>query len=722
MTEYIPKYDETEEIKEEIPTYEGTTPLEGQGKQIGTLEAGNAAIGQGMTFGLGDEILAGVNSVKDLAGEGADDVSGTILKANPLMASKTLGNALLNLISGKKSLSDVPASYKKYRDAAREDWRLAQEQHPTLTTVGQIAGGVAAPGLGTAKLMGMVPKLAKGASVGAKLANIGTKATAGAASGAVQGGAFGFGNSEGETPEELAAATLDGTKTGAVIGGAIPVGVGGLGLGADAVKAAGGRMAKGMRHVPSLDFIFRNRDAGLKGVNTGDFKAQADAMLNVAEQLGESGVALKKRLQSMYDTLLNGADNIDIEQFNDEMGAIAKEADALTRDPSIKADIARVMGNIRGFIGQKPDALPDMANVAATRDALVQKIQSIRNAPEHALGIPYGHGTVGAELELLEQQLAKLDETLQAAEVQAAQVGPKGPEYSTNLSARDVKGMQSDMQNLGFNPQSPIAGSFPAVGVARSAHKGLGEVLEDQIPGMGDLNSKYRGVKNALDELGIAADSFTPDTLTNDLDLKTNIIKRIQNMIETSAKDGKNGNVVKLQIERILNNLEHAGMDVASLRSSIPEVAENYQLADSLNRLRSGGVNWRRPESIVSSLAGGLVSGSARAANFIGRQEAKLANTTTNLPGIAGVENAAMKGAVAAFDKPEILSQNAYELDDNALQTFSEGLIQDPALAHYGESLQRALASRNHQSKNSLIFSLLQKKEGREAFKKHLGN
>lgn len=169
-------------------------------------------IGQGATFGLADELQAGL-----------------------FAAPRALGN----LIAGKEDAS-IGSAYNQLLESQRANLAAAQEQYPVASGVAELAGG-----LGTLGGIGAGTKLgravysagAKGLAPAAatklgKAANLASKVGIGAGTGAATVGAYGFGTGEGGLGERLNEAQSSAVL-GATVGGGLPLatsGVGAVGL------------------------------------------------------------------------------------------------------------------------------------------------------------------------------------------------------------------------------------------------------------------------------------------------------------------------------------------------------------------------------------------------------------------------------------------------------------------------------------------------------------
>lgn len=149
------------------------------------LSASNVGMSQGLTFGFGDELMAGALAPVE---------------------------AVVGGIQGKGfSLSDA---YNRNLERERAMISQARESAPVATGIGELAGGLMTGG----KLAGAGATLV-GRTAGQGLA---TRAAAGAAEGAAYGGLYGFGAGEGGASERLGDAA-GGAIAGGIVGGAIPV-------------------------------------------------------------------------------------------------------------------------------------------------------------------------------------------------------------------------------------------------------------------------------------------------------------------------------------------------------------------------------------------------------------------------------------------------------------------------------------------------------------------
>ena len=192
--------------------------LWGQAKPVEKMGAGEAAmlgLGQGMTLGFGDELMAAETAAK-----------GRLLKA-ALAALSARGQGPMEVL--KRAGSAVVADgfgdeYRALRDQARAQQDKAEQEQQGAYIAGNLAGGLVLP------IPGGAP--ARGASLMTKLGR-------GALGGAAAGTAYGAGASKAED--------IGGIAKDAAVGAALGGAGGALGAGVGAgLSRVGGRAARGI--------------------------------------------------------------------------------------------------------------------------------------------------------------------------------------------------------------------------------------------------------------------------------------------------------------------------------------------------------------------------------------------------------------------------------------------------------------------------------------------
>lgn len=182
-------------------------------KQISGGDATAAGVKNGLSFGAGPA-MAGVAEAS-----GEPNTLPLEEGEDPTRFFKGAAKMLHGWISGHPD-PDVMSAYRRGREAALADQKLAQEQHPYAFLAGQLGGAIALPGLG----------IAGGAT---KLARVGR----GAMAGTIGGGLYGAGEgvSEGQGAGDVTKSAGAGALTGAAFGTA---GAAGAEVGAKVVNKA----------------------------------------------------------------------------------------------------------------------------------------------------------------------------------------------------------------------------------------------------------------------------------------------------------------------------------------------------------------------------------------------------------------------------------------------------------------------------------------------------
>ena len=205
---------------------------------------------EGLTFGLGD-IVAGATNV--FANDLADITHGKDLKTR----LKGLGRSYYRALNPASIISDD--NFKQGRKEFVNEQEQFAQAHPWLNLGGELAGGLVT-GVGSAA-KGGVKALAK--------PTIGAMIKGGAKEGAKFGALYGLGSGFTEDADRLSVANAlkgagVGTLSGAVLGGALPVGIAGVVAGG---KYLGKPLVTGGKKVADY---FRNKTINtLTGANKG---------------------------------------------------------------------------------------------------------------------------------------------------------------------------------------------------------------------------------------------------------------------------------------------------------------------------------------------------------------------------------------------------------------------------------------------------------------------
>lgn len=170
-------------VDQAAPATAEPAPASPAAPNIGAGEAFVRGVGDGTTFGLQDEIIAGLDA------------------------------AVQPLISVPENGSAAPTFGERYDQNVanqRAMLKAGQDQNPVASAAGNLVGGI-------------IPALATGG--GSATASLATNVAKGAAVGAGYGGLYGFGSAEGDVLDRLPEAAT-GAALGGVVGGALPAVIG----------------------------------------------------------------------------------------------------------------------------------------------------------------------------------------------------------------------------------------------------------------------------------------------------------------------------------------------------------------------------------------------------------------------------------------------------------------------------------------------------------------
>lgn len=242
------KYQEPQKMDDNL--FEDT-PVEEP--EIGKVEALARGATQGVSFGFGEEIGAGVMSAVDAARRALG------IKTEEEKVNEQLQAQGFKGVGPTMEQKDILSQYRQMRDVARERENQVKEAQPETYFAGELVGGIA-------------PAVATGG--GTALASGGLKAAtiAGLKSGAKYGAATGLGTGEADlTKGELgkaAAETAIGAGTGAVVGGVLPTGI-------EAIKGTGKLIKKGAEAI-----VDRSGQLGTTTIESAKMAAKGESILS----------------------------------------------------------------------------------------------------------------------------------------------------------------------------------------------------------------------------------------------------------------------------------------------------------------------------------------------------------------------------------------------------------------------------------------------------------
>jgi hypothetical protein len=276
-------------------------------------------VGQGLTFGGGDELLGGLQASKDV-------------------------------LIGDKSLSDWADQYRSHQQENEDEYNKAKERSPVLTTAGEIAGGLALPA-------GSIGLAGKGLSTAGKIA-------LGAGTGAVAGALGSEGNLE-ENPSEMAKDAAFGATVGAVAEPAVKLaGLAGKGI----QKLASPYSQKVRDFVNDYSLLRQGKKAIQEGLEGRTFTGKKNQ-----ERLVNESIDAADQLES---TLTKGQDFAS-KQYDD----VLKDANfTFSPEQASKFDeTSNILETMKGRTGASNTAnLEVLAKIKANQPVSAQEVKNLQ--------------------------------------------------------------------------------------------------------------------------------------------------------------------------------------------------------------------------------------------------------------------------------------------------------------------------------------------------------
>jgi hypothetical protein len=268
-----------------------------------SVSAGDSFIqnfSRGATFGMGDEI------------------GGHIEALGSKIGLRGLGSPYLRdvrLETDEEDAQPYDQVQEEMRDRRRGLLKQGEKENPVSSFLGNVAGGIATVPAGGALLKGAstLPAIGKAAQAGANMLTSGSKVAQLAKTGAVEGGLYGFGESEGETAKDVLFDTAKGATLGGVISPVLGKGMEGAGK---AVKFVGDNFSKltpsktGVEIAANLlaDLPPNYTEQLLKNPNLANVRGAddlADSLIDVVRNNDSQIFELSKKANSFLPATLN---------------------------------------------------------------------------------------------------------------------------------------------------------------------------------------------------------------------------------------------------------------------------------------------------------------------------------------------------------------------------------------------------------------------------------
>lgn len=277
------------------------------------------------------------------------------------------------------------------------------------------------------------------------------------------------------------------------------------------------------------------------------------------------------------------------------------------------------------------------------------------------------------------------------------------------LSLEEAQLLKNELGNLGSKLES-VTGKQ----VANQAAKTLKQGMEEQVPGLSELNSKYK----ALNTFGDVASGGSSDLQSQ---------KLFSMIVEKSQKEGISAAIADKQVQEAFDALKSVDPEkAAALEDQVMGAIKNYNLAKSANAFGNSNVlkpsTYYKAASSLGNLTGyGLskVPGSGVLSSIPNATQGAANTLTTLAPHvnpIATRENPTTNTytpaptSVASTNKDDsrlaTQSRSLYDASDSELKQVAETLkTTNPAMA---SSLSNAIDGKDTDQKNAILFSIAQ--------------
>jgi GH24 family phage-related lysozyme (muramidase) len=650
------------------------------------LETAATGIGQVLTFGNLDEILASLKSTFDTKTSTSSGLGGRL--AGMSMDPKDQKEAI-------KAEKDLMKNYEKAVKEYRERFKKGEEEHPMTALGSEVVGGI---------LLAFLSGGTSAAGNVAKAATTGSKALLPAAKeaakiGAGYGAASGLGRAEGDSLAEVAGETALGAGVGGAMGAVTPV------L-AEAAKAGGRQPKKLLESVKELIPGQESAALGYKAGRAG-IKTTVDEINKNSEQVSQK---IQKYIYNVFKE--NGLEKKTIEDLAQEVGVtvnflepfetqIAKIVEAGTINPNLAKETNRYINALRRTI--RPDS---------------PQLQAIKKLEQKVAEDAAKLSRKGGQIDTVTQTKDGISDLIPLPEVDGEVVGllargrakgadgemtPMVKHWVKSVIDEPVKLRAFDPENMSPKDAKQLMNVIKDVsGDLNSAAKNETERLARQLGQ--NLSEIY---KTAIDEIGVDAANKKMLDAYRILD-KSGFTKKDKRLIDpASVTDPAFFNAGQLRDQQI--KFEKLMKD-----KSVSGFINRREVEESMKRLGPEGQNLVNEMRLASDLE--AIKGSLSAAQG------------HNAEGLLGrASGVAVRGgnlAARAVNKVEALSQPIQKgvqkmssFSDRLLQTASERLKQsDNPVSQQLAYVVDQILTKDGAVRDAMMFSLSQSPTFQDVF------
>lgn len=658
----LPSYDELMQQNQTdsngTPSYEElmdplSHPKSNLGRDIGDTAKG---LGQGAAFGLGDEILGGLQAARDKVA-GSDE--------------------------------DLTKLYRTHQKENEEEWKQAKERSPYLTGGGELVGSIASPVTGALGLT-------KG---GLKAAQMMLRAGAG-------GAIAGIGGSEGtiENPTEIGKDAFKGAALGA--------GTAGLASGLGKMAGKLGDIAEDSTLGQKLKYLYNKAKGGetFSGEKAGtDIQNEVEGIRNsVTKQVMDP---LKNTSNLYGQTLKDASDNGAKIEFNPDLAkkfAAAKRIILGNSEEELNNPVnqQRIKNSLNSetmeYSPQLKEEIKQVYNPETVSQDTVKSYSTVKDGPQPNFNTPdnkiEGRGGLTPELESLLQKYGK---TIFDPETVSQKTLSLNPEEAKQLQLglRDLlkKGAYKDTEVIGDLEKALT----PAIDSA---------LPEGQLSKLNDTFSRSRQSVEPFLNKG-EADELFQKTNVSDVDPEA-LAPKVSTFLDKLMSDLKEGNISGDEARAALKNI--TGKIKTLNETSQTQFIDPNQIEKQLTEggfktgIRRGIVGTKTADQIhLTDKLGNMITGSPYKATEFAGKVAKGINDT----GIIGT-NKTLGEVGSSVSK---MGRNLFQAGDEQLSAVAGKLKNTPGLQHMGGALEDAIANKNTAARNAALFTIMQNPKARES-------
>lgn len=546
----IPKFEDTE------PLFEDTEEIVEGPKKMSNAQFFLKGAEQGMTLGFADELAGGIQSGMDkLAQLGVPGLLPEGVTQTPDQQTQEL------LSQGFKG--DLPSTYEGARNEARKEYKQAEQDNPGMYIGGNIAGGAltaAIPGGVGAKLMQPLGSASKGAKLGEKILTAGVNAMP-------VGATIGAGMSEADNIKDLITDTTEGALLSGALGGSLT----GAGLLAGGAVSKTGDIIK--TKTPS---IYRAYEKGKEGIKTygEDFRIETNERLqNMTNKLKEFVVSKRNELTKKNDEIINKLGK----QIDSTEKDIISYRKALTEKQSDRLEKAKL-----GYAKQIESKLLDQkAKIGKTYDAIEDQVKDSNVLFD------------------VRQPIADLGENLQINGLlpdQAAAIQGRFAPYfeRTDLTLPELKQMKILINRMAESNNPAVKGAAKKM-YGQVINNQIGSIeqagLQDVASNLKNANQKYFKLLDLEENFigDLSQDRVLKQTLTDNQTLSTldKLVKSDAKSLNTQDILQKKSDSLSPEVGNLINNITEDLQLKSKNLSNIPSESEMIGASGEIQRLKA---------------------------------------------------------------------------------------------------------------------------------------